>query len=577
MNMKTQIGILFLSCVIIIQCFAADGWDDNKADGIAKDFVAGFRVKNASLIVKHISSNYQYEKGVTRDTIKERFRYLCAARDSFQGVYLGCISLDNGNKVLKFNIENAGKGSHDPLLQIDAMIDSSYEIIKFIDPAENLDQMRKQFQSAYMAASPYGVLTEAQKAMGFMKMWTTVSNNFSNFDQVPQINWESVFYEYYPQVLAAKDISSYYKNLQKCLSLLRDGHTIVGYPHDAATPGVLLNMVEGKLVIVDFIENDETKKAALLRGEEMTSIDGRNALKVLANEVLPYYPRSTSQDIDNALVQMLWGAPSTTVQLGIRDRVGKIRTVVLTRAPEGYIFPWNNRPHVASHWLPDSILHVTLNDFACDSIFARFDSIYKSQIIAAKGIILDVRENTYGYNRIGLPLVSYFIDKNISAERIRSRRIVPMYSGSGGGTQGWQIDTVFIRPQDKKHFGGPVVVLQGPHTVGAAEEFVVALQANKLAVVVGEKSAGSAGTILPAILPGGGILNVNVSRCEYPDGKGFVGIGVSPDVEISTTQKNISDSEDPVLKKGLEVLLRIAKKTTADSYSNTFEKQRRKM
>jgi hypothetical protein len=43
-------------------------------------------------------------------------------------------------------------------------------------------------------------------------------------------------------------------------------------------------------------------------------------------------------------------------------------------------------------------------------------------------------------------------------------------------------------------------------------------------------------------------------RNMFPDGREFVGIGISPDVEVHPTQKDLLKGTDPVLQKGIDVI-----------------------
>ena len=112
-----------------------------------------------------------------------------------------------------------------------------------------------------------------------------------------------------------------------------------------------------------------------------------------------------------------------------------------------------------------------------------------------------------------------------------------------------------IEPKTNEPFLGPVVVLIGPETNSAAEDFVVPLHATGRAIIVGQKSRGSTGQPLRFSFLDGNIFGrVCTKRDQYPDGREFVGVGVIPDVEIHPTPADIAAGRDVVLEKGLEVL-----------------------
>ena len=107
----------------------------------------------------------------------------------------------------------------------------------------------------------------------------------------------------------------------------------------------------------------------------------------------------------------------------------------------------------------------------------------------------------------------------------------------------------------RTHFLGPVVVLIGPETNSAAEDFVVPLHAAGRATIVGQKSRGSTGQPLRFSFLDGKIRGrVCTRRDTYPDGREFVGVGIIPDVEVHPSPADIAAGRDVVLGRGLEVL-----------------------
>ena len=112
-----------------------------------------------------------------------------------------------------------------------------------------------------------------------------------------------------------------------------------------------------------------------------------------------------------------------------------------------------------------------------------------------------------------------------------------------------------IDPETTEPFLGPVVVLIGPETNSAAEDFVVPLHAAGRATIVGQKSRGSTGQPLRfSFLEGKISGRVCTKRDQYPDGREFVGVGIIPDVEVHPSPADIAAGRDVVLEKGLEVL-----------------------
>ena len=128
---------------------------------------------------------------------------------------------------------------------------------------------------------------------------------------------------------------------------------------------------------------------------------------------------------------------------------------------------------------------------------------------------------------------------------------MPAYRAWGEEERWYNGKRSTINPRTKTPFLGLIVVLIGPGTVSAAEDFVVALHAGGRAILVGGKTAGTTGQPLFIKLPGGGKGRICAKRDSYPDGREFVGIGVVPDVEVRPSQKSIATGKDLVVEKAL--------------------------
>lgn len=83
-----------------------------------------------------------------------------------------------------------------------------------------------------------------------------------------------------------------------------------------------------------------------------------------------------------------------------------------------------------------------------------------------------------------------------------------------------------LQPRDGPRFLGPIVLLIGPATFSAAEDFLVAWKNSDRGKIIGEPSAGSTGQPLFFQLPGGRSACVCTKRDTFPDGTEWVGKGI---------------------------------------------------
>ena len=405
-------------------------------------------------------------------------------------------------------------------------------------------------------------MSEAERIAGFARLWSEVKYNFAFFDQVPEIDWDQTLIEYIPKVQAAKTSLDYYKVLRRCIALLKDGHTGVWGPSDEpkCELPIQVQAVRNQAVIVqvfpiDKIKSDELKDELLAAkfkpGDVITHIDGQSVQQILAEEIYPFISASTSQSLDlKAYPKLFLGDYGTKVLLDVVGLDGAKRKVTLTRGRYRFSRKPNN---FECKELDDGIVYVNLPGFGSDNVVKEFDKAF-DKIKEGKGLILDVRLNTGGSTRNGYAILSRLVDKSVPGSHWKTRKYIAAYRAWGRDEQWQEGDHGTIEPHKTEHYGGPVVVLTGPRTGSAAEDFVVAFQTSERGKVIGQKTRGSTGQPLTIKLPGGGGARICTKWDTYPDGREFVGIGVIPDIENEPTREDIAEERDVVLEKALEVL-----------------------
>jgi retinol-binding protein 3 len=140
------------------------------------------------------------------------------------------------------------------------------------------------------------------------------------------------------------------------------------------------------------------------------------------------------------------------------------------------------------------------------------------------GLILDLRENHGGTPTSVALLVSYFVDQRTRLNDIWDR-------DTGASKEFWTDDKL-----DGKRYGGkkPVIILAGPGTASAGEDFTYTMQAMKRATVIGGRTWGGAHPTRPfrlgdhfyAVIPNARSINpITHSNWE--------GTGVIPDLAVA--------------------------------------------
>jgi C-terminal processing protease CtpA/Prc len=426
--------------------------------------------------------------------------------------------------------------------------------------------------------------TIEQKLWGLMVVWSEAKFNFPFFDRIMNINWDSEVQEYVPRVISSKTLDEYYEVLMEFAALLKDSHTSVippwrtifekfirpGYDY----PPVELQAVEGKFIVARTGGTEEVLKQRICPGLEVLEINELPARKYLQERILRFNSYGTRQAEEAiGLVSVLSGQKDSQVRLKVRDVDSTTREVFLTRNStdsEGNSFQWRLMQGFTSDSLIESqlinsdIFYVKILSFmtifgeekrkmeVVEEFQRAFDSLDLSSI---KGIIIDIRHNLGGTSEHSDNIISFLTDEPLKGLSWKSISYVPA-NRSWGRPTGWIEHAPYtIEPRMGKRYTGPLVVLAGSGTHSAAENFLVPLKYSGRAVIVGEKTAGGSGNQVVAPLPGGGAFRVVSKRDMFPDGQEFVGIGISPDIYIQPTREDLLEVRDPILMKGIEVIL----------------------
>ncbi len=165
----------------------------------------------------------------------------------------------------------------------------------------------------------------------------------------------------------------------------------------------------------------------------------------------------------------------------------------------------------------------------------------------AKGIIIDVRFNGGGDDRVGKLIADRFADRKrlYMITRIRNGKkhddfTPPRY---------W-----YTEPDGPVQFTKPVVLLTHRFSVSAADNFALAMRVLPHVTQVGDTTSGCFADVYRDRLPNG--WRFGVSYKLFTDYTGFCweGIGVPPNLRITNSKKDIENKTDRVLELGLRLI-----------------------
>jgi C-terminal processing protease CtpA/Prc len=430
-------------------------------------------------------------------------------------------------------------------------------------------------------AQPPNTISPTEKIYGVCKFWQEVNYNFIYLNKVNRSEWEQRFKELIAKVPTTANDYAYYRELQKFCAFLKDGHTNVYFPKGIEQ----LNSMFGEYRL--FVENVDnraiivrtnlSKQKEIPIGSEIIEVNGLPTQTYIEQSVAPYIASSTSHVLQNwATSRLLQGLEGETFHIKIRKPDGTTISLALThqRTAEEAVYPaFEDQSLLDFKWVRPGIAYLALNSFADEKI----DSLFMAklpELYAAKGLIVDLRNNGGGSTSVGTAILQYLTnDTLLYGSRYTTRQHLPSFKAWGKFVDAQ--DTVgnawntkcFLVNRDAyyyhfdyqpvatytkaKRLVVPTALLIGHNTASAAEDFLISAHNQKHIIKIGGPSFGSTGQPYVFDLPGGGSARVCTKKDTYPDGREFVGYGVQPDIAVAPTLQDYLNKKDPVLDRAL--------------------------
>lgn len=388
------------------------------------------------------------------------------------------------------------------------------------------------------------------------------------------------------RVLNSKNDYEYYRELSFFMASLKDGHTLVWrYPnvnrYTTVYKGYYVDFgrIEGKIIVTRI---NTSKKDSIPLGSELLEVNGLSPEEYLSKFVIPYISASTDQSRNEQAAFFIFdGLAGMEYSIKIKTPNNEIIALKLVHGRLGEKFPPSTIPEIIKRdpvefkWLDNRIAYLALNSLEDSMILNAFKKLLP-ELYKAEKLIIDMRENSGGNSEIGDEILKYLCnDKYLLIHNSRSRMHIAHAKRNGAyisandtiGSE-WKEEAFLdyhnmryttdeyepkLNDLKAKRIIVPTLVLIGHKTVSAAEDFLVPLRNIKHIKTMGEITAGSAGTPYEIPLPGSSAY-ICVLQSYYPDGKKFVGVGITPDIEVKRTILGIINMQDEVLNRAIQYL-----------------------
>lgn len=279
--------------------------------------------------------------------------------------------------------------------------------------------------------------------------------------------------------------------------------------------GIEVGMEDGFVKVIAPIDDTPAQKAGVMAGDLIIKLDDTPVKGLSLNEA----------------VNRMRGKPGTKITLTIiRNGEEKPLEITLTRD----VIKVNS---VRSKTLEPGYGYIRISSFQANTgpdLHKELDKLKEENNNQVKGLILDLRNNPGGVLNAAVEVSDAFLNKGLivyTEGRIKDSQL-----------------RFNAKPVDDTD-NTPLVVLVNEGSASASEIVAGALQDNKRALIVGQKTfgKGSVQTILP--MSNETAVKLTTARYYTPSGKSIQAEGITPDVTIDKLAVKKAETDDTIIKE----------------------------
>lgn len=283
--------------------------------------------------------------------------------------------------------------------------------------------------------------------------------------------------------------------------------------------GIEIGMKDKILTVIAPMKNTPAYNAGIKSGDKIIKINDESTSGI---------------SIDSA-IKMIRGDVGTVVRLTtFREGDNAPKELKITRATIDI-------PTLDTEIRPDGIFVIKLYSFSANSgdLFRR--ALKEFTESGSDKLLLDLRGNPGGYLEMAVDIASWFLDggKTVAIEDFGENKEQKIYRSNG-----YDIFNENLK----------FVVLVDEGSASASEIFAGAMQDHKKAILVGSKSYGKGSVQEIVKVTQNTILKITVAKWLTPNGQSISLKGLTPDYEISISEKDSKSKKDPQLDKAVQLL-----------------------
>lgn len=270
--------------------------------------------------------------------------------------------------------------------------------------------------------------------------------------------------------------------------------------------GIEITVQNGVLTVISPIEDTPAWKAGIKAGDKVVEIDGQSTKGFSLVEA----------------AQKMKGRKGARIRLGIfREGFDKPKEFVIERGTVKI-------KSVKYVDFEDGYAYIRLTSFIENSAQDLEKAIksHEKKYKDTKGLIIDLRRNPGGLLDQAVQISDLFLDSGIIVSTM--------------GRNQKEKEVIYAKKANGfKNF--PVIVLIDQYSASASEILAGALQDNKRALIMGQRSFGKGSVQSVVKLGDGSGLKLTVGRYYTPSGRSIQAYGIVPDIELEDFSPEVLD------------------------------------
>lgn len=260
--------------------------------------------------------------------------------------------------------------------------------------------------------------------------------------------------------------------------------------------GIEISLQNGILTIISPIEDTPAWQAGIKAGDKVIAVDGKSTKGL---SLVDASQLMRGKKGSKTILTVIRGDDEKPIDIAIVRGNVKIRSVKYTNMEDGY-----------GYVRITSFIEQTASDL--QKIIADHDKKYSG----TKGLIIDLRRNPGGLLDQAIKVSDMFLTEGKIVSTIGREK---------------SKEEIVYATKKGKYTDFPVIILINQFSASASEIVAGALQDNKRAIVMGEKSFGKGSVQSVVKLGDGSGLKLTVARYYTPSGKSIQAEGITPDIE----------------------------------------------